>query len=114
FILPTYWEEPVPRNPAEGLPPPEIERLQFYRIYPGAISQATMGRRTETFDSSIDTSEAPQSSQVDASRRVPTGKLASPPLTVPAPTASEIGHLPAGAVVCTSCGSHNPSGMRFC
>lgn len=41
FILPTYWEEPVPRSPAEGLPPPEIDRLQFYRIYPGAILQAT-------------------------------------------------------------------------
>jgi serine/threonine protein kinase/peroxiredoxin len=39
FILPTHWEEPVPRSPEEGLPPPEIERLQFYRIYPGAISQ---------------------------------------------------------------------------
>jgi serine/threonine protein kinase/peroxiredoxin len=39
FILPTYWEEPVPRSPEEGLPPPEIDRLQFYRIYPGAISQ---------------------------------------------------------------------------
>jgi serine/threonine protein kinase/thiol-disulfide isomerase/thioredoxin len=40
FILPTYWEDPLPRSPAEGLPPPEIERLQFYRIYPGAISKA--------------------------------------------------------------------------
>jgi serine/threonine protein kinase/peroxiredoxin len=41
FILPTYWEEPVPRSPAEGLPPQEIDRLHFYRIYPGAISQAS-------------------------------------------------------------------------
>ncbi len=42
FILPTYWEEPVPRSPAEGLPPQEIDRLHFYRIYPGAISRATL------------------------------------------------------------------------
>jgi serine/threonine protein kinase/thiol-disulfide isomerase/thioredoxin len=48
FILPTYWEEPVPRSPAEGLPPPEIERLQFYRIYPGAISKATLDAKAET------------------------------------------------------------------
>jgi len=48
FILPTYWEEPVPRSPAEGLPPPEIERLHFYRIYPGAISHATFGGVAET------------------------------------------------------------------
>jgi len=40
FILPTYWEDPLPSSPSEGLPPPEIEHLQFYRIYPGAISKA--------------------------------------------------------------------------
>jgi formylglycine-generating enzyme required for sulfatase activity/serine/threonine protein kinase len=40
FILPTYWEDPLPRSPADGLPPPEIEGLQFYRIYPAAISPA--------------------------------------------------------------------------
>jgi len=42
FILPTYWEEPVPRSPEEGLPPAEIDRLQFYRIYPSAISRPTL------------------------------------------------------------------------
>ena len=46
FILPTYWEEPLPRSPAKRLPPPEIERLQFHRIYPGAISQATFGGKS--------------------------------------------------------------------
>jgi serine/threonine protein kinase len=48
FILPTYWEEPMPRSPAEGLPPPEIDRLHFHRIYPGAISQATFGGSAES------------------------------------------------------------------
>src|SRR4030095_13714675 len=46
FILPTYWEEPLPRSPAEQLPPPAIDRLQFHRIYPGAISQATAGAKS--------------------------------------------------------------------
>jgi len=51
FILPTYWEEPLPRSPAEQLPPPAIDRLQFHRIYPGAISHAvqTQFRSAETF-----------------------------------------------------------------
>ena len=48
FILPTYWEEPVPRSPAEGLPPQEIDRLHFYRIYPGAISHATSSGTSKT------------------------------------------------------------------
>jgi serine/threonine protein kinase/thiol-disulfide isomerase/thioredoxin len=48
FILPTYWEEPLPRSPAEQLPPPAIERLQFHRIYPGAISQARFGDTTDS------------------------------------------------------------------
>ena len=43
FILPTYWEDPLPRSPGEGLPPPEIERLHFHRIYPRTISAATFG-----------------------------------------------------------------------
>jgi thiol-disulfide isomerase/thioredoxin len=46
LILPTYWEDPLPRSPAEELPPPAIERLQFHRIYPGAISEATFRRKT--------------------------------------------------------------------
>lgn len=40
FILPTYWEEPLPRSPQENLPPEELERLHFFRIYPGSIQQA--------------------------------------------------------------------------
>ncbi|HEY6805426.1 MAG TPA: protein kinase [Pyrinomonadaceae bacterium] len=48
FILPTYWEEPVPRSPDEGLPPPEVDRLQFYRIYPGGFSPGTLSRVAES------------------------------------------------------------------
>src|ERR1051326_326326 len=43
FILPTYWEEPVPRSAAEGLPPEAIDRLYFYRIYQGVFTQLAMG-----------------------------------------------------------------------
>ncbi|PWT90736.1 MAG: hypothetical protein C5B55_09265 [Blastocatellia bacterium] len=48
FILPTYWEEPIPRSPEEGLPPPEVDRLQFYRIYPGSISKTVVAKTAET------------------------------------------------------------------
>ncbi len=68
FILPTFWEEPMPRDPAEGLPPPEIESLHFHRIYPGAISQATFG-------GSGDTEQVIQTQF----KSVNTGSLASPP-----------------------------------
>ena len=37
FILPTYWEEPLPRRREENLPPAELERLHFQRIRPGII-----------------------------------------------------------------------------
>lgn len=37
-ILPTYWEDPLPRNAEQHLPPAEIERLHFQRIRPGALS----------------------------------------------------------------------------
>ncbi len=48
FILPTYWEEPLPRSPADELPPPAIDRLQFHRIYPQAISKVKFGDQAET------------------------------------------------------------------
>jgi type VI secretion system protein ImpC len=32
FIRPVYWEDPLPENPAQGLPPPELGRLHFQRI----------------------------------------------------------------------------------
>jgi hypothetical protein len=34
FIRPTYWETPLPENPAENLPPEELRRLHFQNIRP--------------------------------------------------------------------------------
>ena len=31
FVRPTYWEHPMPANPAEDLPPPELSKLHFTR-----------------------------------------------------------------------------------
>jgi hypothetical protein len=33
FVRPTYWEDPLPRSEADGLPPEELLRLHFQRIH---------------------------------------------------------------------------------
>jgi len=33
FILPVYWEDPLPSSPQEGLPPPALERIHFHHLY---------------------------------------------------------------------------------
>ena len=37
FVRPVYWEEPLPEQP--GLPPVELRRLHFQRVYPRVSSQ---------------------------------------------------------------------------
>jgi serine/threonine protein kinase len=32
FVLPVYWEEPLPERPEEGLPPQELKRIQFEKL----------------------------------------------------------------------------------
>lgn len=139
FILPTYWEEPLPRSPAEELPPPAIERLQFHRIYPGAISEAvqTQFRSAETL------ATAPSEVFATAHDVTPTAELAPigeavadtaplemprdnsptrelPPLldTLPAPQPTFAGGVSSaptfGTVVCSTCGMSFPAGMKFC
>jgi signal recognition particle receptor subunit beta len=41
FVRPTYWEEPLPMQREQGLPPPALERLHFERI-PMRASAATV------------------------------------------------------------------------
>jgi hypothetical protein len=36
FVRPVYWEEPLPADPNRGLPPEDLRRLTFTRIYPTA------------------------------------------------------------------------------
>ena len=37
FVRPVYWEEPLPEQ--AGLPPVELRRLHFQRVYPRVSSQ---------------------------------------------------------------------------
>ena len=38
FVRPVYWEEPLPEQ--AGLPPVELRRLHFQRVYPRVSSQS--------------------------------------------------------------------------
>ncbi len=38
FVRPTYWEVPLPEDPANQLPPPELLRVQFHLLEGGAGS----------------------------------------------------------------------------
>ena len=46
FVRPTFWEDPMPALPEQGLPPEELLRLHFYR-FPGTgppeTKEATSG-----------------------------------------------------------------------
>ena len=41
FVRPTYWEDPLPADPAEGLPPERLARLHFYRLPYGLLPPET-------------------------------------------------------------------------
>jgi serine/threonine protein kinase len=51
FIRPTYWEQPMPVSPAEGLPPEELLTLQFIPLAtdrPGATAEPETPDKLET------------------------------------------------------------------
>jgi hypothetical protein len=37
FIRPVYWEDPLPRDPSQNLPPPELLRLHFHKLAIGIV-----------------------------------------------------------------------------
>jgi membrane protein DedA with SNARE-associated domain/actin-like ATPase involved in cell morphogenesis len=43
FVRPVFWEEPLPEVPERNLPPEDLRRLQFVRIYPRAASAGLDG-----------------------------------------------------------------------
>lgn len=47
FIRPTYWEEPLPNLPDQKLPPEELKRLHFQRLYSSDDSQKPIAVQTE-------------------------------------------------------------------
>jgi hypothetical protein len=47
FIRPVYWEEPLPSSPDGKLPPEELRRIHFQKLYVEALSHPAM-RQPET------------------------------------------------------------------
>jgi hypothetical protein len=76
FVRPTFWDDPMPALPEQGLPPEELLRLHFYR-FPGTgppkAKGATSGVDAPALPTSGSTSEAP-----DATGSVPSPPKASP------------------------------------
>jgi cell division protein FtsB len=57
FIRPTYWEEPLPATPDGSLPPPELRRLHFQRIFAEMRTHPALPAAPE--DDTIDLGAAP-------------------------------------------------------
>ena len=55
FLRPTYWEQPLPALPEEGLPPPSLAALHFQSLTPTAISPATPSGATQPLDEAAPT-----------------------------------------------------------
>lgn len=44
FVRPTYWEDPMPASAPDGLPPPELTRIQFQRLHAGSAADQHVTR----------------------------------------------------------------------
>lgn len=84
FVRPTYWEVPLPENPAENLPPAELRQLHFQHLH-----------------ANYNTDDAAQGGGDLAAGGRRRG------------SAQEIARS-VGAVVCSSCGALNPMEKAFC
>ena len=51
FVRPVYWEEPLPEQ--AGLPPVELRRLHFQRVYPRVSSPAAVALPSPVADVAI-------------------------------------------------------------
>jgi formylglycine-generating enzyme required for sulfatase activity/serine/threonine protein kinase len=134
FILPTYWEDPLPRDLAAGLPPPEIERLNFYRIYPGAISTAAFGGTRITPGATVVESSALNqiAGRVMTPPAISSYRDRSPTMQgqssgSTSPSVGSVAFFPSAAgvdgdqiaarpdiVACTNCGARFAAGIAFC
>jgi hypothetical protein len=51
FVRPTYWEDPLPSDPARGLPPAALLRLNFQRV--GPFLQPTLPAHLEPVEEAL-------------------------------------------------------------
>jgi len=75
FVRPVYWEDPLPEEP--GLPPPELQRLHFQKVYPRTAIE-------DPFAPAPALSTAGVQPQAPAAAPAPAPKSAAPASGIPA------------------------------
>jgi hypothetical protein len=97
FVRPTYWEDPLPEEPARRLPPDELRRLHFQLLSGGLDTTVTSHGPSPrpSFDPNATVVAFPSapSPSLEASREIQldetkTGTVAPPPLPPAAASAS--------------------------
>jgi hypothetical protein len=87
FVRPVYWEEPLPAQ--ADLPPPQLRRLHFQRVYPRVVAAVgaaaapaapSAARRTEAVP-------VPPAADISVHGSAPLTDVAVPPAPAPAGTA---------------------------
>jgi hypothetical protein len=68
FVRPTYWEEPLPSAPEEGLPPKALSAIEFQRISLGTARNDVPLLPGDPFEFDDDTAVSPPSPSVTLGR----------------------------------------------
>ncbi len=98
FVRPTYWEFPMPRDPANGLPPPTLSALHFQRLAVEPVAD------TAVVAGSVD---SPQVSYPPV--EIDDEKAAASPSSQPS---SPLTAKP--VIICDNCGYKNDAAEVFC
>jgi hypothetical protein len=94
FVRPTYWEEPLPSDTANNLPPDELLRLHFQKLEPGllppAIPATSTGARIEHAPVLSDRAPWPKEGDlILIPGSTPMGRAPDPGRTVDSPASTE-------------------------
>ena len=91
FVRPTYWEDPLPSAPEEGLPPEALSAIEFQRISLGASNVDPDEAQKLKSRVEIERSRRERETR-EAARR--TTSTAPPPALTPRPTDHDTGSIP--------------------
>ncbi len=98
FVRPTYWEFPMPRDPANGLPPPALSALHFQRLAVEPVAD------TAVVAGSVDSPQVsypPVEINDEKAAASPSPQPPSPPTAKP-------------VIICGNCGYKNDAAEVFC
>jgi hypothetical protein len=108
FVRPTYWEHPLPSDPAVGLPPEELRALHFQRFAVSSLGGTEADRATEVAPDVPAPADAPR----------PPAELDTPavgPVPLPDATGATVdAHVESRGITCAVCGTKNDASNVFC